>query len=143
MTRSATKKFSANEKEIAGLLKENQAWQSAVSYAAEEIIFFNLFLNADIFQKNILNLYEKLRLLSNELENFKSENMEFTREIHNHRYDIEGMLECEDISCEVFYHDEHVKLGERIDGFIQRFKDFKLELYSYTGHLLRKSSKEH
>lgn len=143
MSKSVTKKFSANEKEIAGLLKENQAWQENISYAAEEIIFFDLFLNADIFQKNVLNLYEKLRLLSNELENFRSENMEFTREIHNHSYDIEGMMECEDISCEVFYHEEHIKLGQRVANFMERFKKFKLELYSYTSHHLRKSSKEH
>lgn len=143
MSRSATKKFSANEKEIAELLKENQAWQDAISYAAEEINFLNLFLSADIFQKNVLNLYEKLRLFSNELESFKTENMEFTREIHNHRYDIEGMLECEDISCEVFYHDEHIKLGERVKNFGERFQDFKLRVYSSTSHLLKKSSKEH
>ena len=143
MSRSSTNKFSANEKEIAGLLKENQSWGEAVAYAAEEINFFNLFLNADIFQKNILNLYERLRILCNELDDFKNENMELAREIHNHRYDIEGILECEDISCEVFYHEEHLKLGQRIEGFMQRFGNFKLDVYSHTGHLLRKSSKEY
>ena len=142
MPKSAAKKFSANEEEIAGLLKENQTWQKTISYSAEEIVFLNLLLNADIYQKNVLNLYEKLRLLSTELENFKTENMEYTRDIHNHRYDIEGMLECEDISCEVFYHEEHVKLGQRISDFTERFKNFKLQVYSYTGHLFRKSSKE-
>lgn len=143
MSRSSTNKFTANEKEIAGLLKENQSWGEAVAYAAEEINFFNLFLNADIFQKNILNLYERLRILCNELDDFKNENMELAREIHNHRYDIEGILECEDISCEVFYHEEHLKLGQRIEGFMQRFGNFKLDVYSHTGHLLRKSSKEY
>ena len=143
MSRSSTKKFSANEKEIAELLEENQEWGEDMSYAAEEINFFNLFLTGDIFKKNVLNLYERLRLLSDELEDLKSENRELSREVHNHRYDIEGMLECEDIGCEVFYHEQHLKLGQRIINFTQRFRDFKLQVYSHTGHLLRKSSKEH
>ena len=143
MSRSATKKFSANEKEIAGLLKENQEWGEDMAYAAEEINFLNLFLNGDIFKKNVLNLYERLRLLSDDLEDFKSANRELSLEIHNHRYDIEGMLECEDIGCEVFYHEQHLKLGERIKNFTEKFRDFKLQTYAHTGHLLRKSSKEH
>ncbi|MGB7843914.1 MAG: hypothetical protein WBL21_14050 [Salinimicrobium sp.] len=143
MSRSSTKKFSANEKEIAELLEENQEWGEDMSYAAEEINFFNLFLTGDIFKKNVLNLYERLRLLSDELEDLKSENRELSREVHNHRYDIEGMLECEDIGCEVFYHEQYLKLGQRIINFTQRFRDFKLQVYSHTGHLLRKSSKEH
>ncbi len=142
MPKSAAGKFSANEKEIAALLKENQAWKEAVSFAAEEINFLTLFLNADIFQKNVLNLYEKLRLFSNDLEAFKTEHLEFTKELHNHRYDIEGILECEDISCEVFYHDEHLKLGQRVENFLERFEKLKLKIYTSTGHLLRKSSKE-
>ncbi len=105
-------------------------------------IFSTFFLNADIFQKNILNLYEKLQLFYNDLQEFKTENMELYERVHNHRYDIEGMLECEDISCEVFYHEEHLKLESKDNEFSEKFKNFKLEIYSYTGNNLRKTSKE-
>lgn len=142
MTRNASRNFSANEKEIERLLKENNGWKETLSYISEEINFFILYLTADIFRKNILNLYEKLQTFYDELQEFKKDNLELIREVHNHRYDIEGILECEDISCEVFYHEEHIKLGKRVHVFSEKFKEFKLQIYSYTGNNLRKTSKE-
>lgn len=143
MNRSTTRSFSANEKEIERLLKENNGWKGTLSYISEEINFLLLFLTADVFRKNVLNLYEQLQQFYNDLQEYKKENIELIREVHNHRYDIEGILECEDIGCEVFYHDEHIKLGQRINEFSDKFKKFKLSIYSYTGANLRKTSKEH
>ncbi|MCY2686692.1 hypothetical protein [Salinimicrobium sp. TH3] len=143
MSRNTSRSFSANEKDIDRLLKENSRWKERLAYFNEEINFLNLYLGADIFQKNILNLYERLQLFYDALQNFKQEILELTREVHNHRYDIEGILECEDISCEVFYHDEHLKLEQRILDFAQKFREFKMEIFSYTGRLLRRTSKEH
>ena len=142
MNRSTSRGFSANEKEIERLLKENSRWKERLSYFAEEINFLNLYIGADIFQNNVLNLYERLQLFYDELQNFRRENLELIREVHNHRYDIEGILECEDIGCEVFYHDEHLKLEQRILDFAQKFRKFKLEIFSFTGKFLRRSSKE-
>lgn len=143
MSRSATRKFSANEKEIAQLLKENEDWKNQLSYTAEEIHFLEKFLNADIFQKNILNLYEKLQQYGGQIESLRADNLQLTMEVHNNRYDIEGMMECEDISCEIFYHDEHLKLQQRVQDFLKQFSQFKLAVFSYTAGLLKKSSKEH
>ncbi|WP_029033611.1 hypothetical protein [Salinimicrobium terrae] len=142
MNRNTSRSFSANEKEIELLLKENNRWKERLAYFNEEINFLNLYLGADIFKKNILNLYERLQIFYDTLQNFKQENVELTREVHNHRYDIEGILECEDISCEVFYHDQHLNLEQKILKFAQKFRKFKLEIYSYTGGLLRQTSKE-
>lgn len=142
MNRSTSRSFSANEKEIERLLSENRSWKEELSYISEEINFLILFLTADIFKKNVLNLYEKLQIFYNDLQDCKKENIELVREVHNHRYDIEGILECEDISCEVFYHDEHIKLGQRVADFANRFKVLKMDIYLYTGNNLRKTSKE-
>ncbi|SOC81155.1 hypothetical protein SAMN06296241_2727 [Salinimicrobium sediminis] len=142
MNRNTSRSFSANEKEIERLLQENRSWKEELSYISEEINFLILFLTADIFRKNVLNLYEKLQLFYNDLQEIKKENIELIREVHNHRYDIEGILECEDISCEVFYHEEHIKLGQRIQDFADNFKVLKMDIYLYTGSNLRKTSKE-
>ncbi|WP_029038721.1 hypothetical protein [Salinimicrobium xinjiangense] len=142
MNRNTSKSFSANEKDIDRLLKENSSWKNSLSFISEEIFFFTIFLTADIFRKNVLNLYEKLQIFYNDLQEYKKTNIELVREVHNHRYDIEGIRECEDISCEVFYHDEHIKLGQRIKMFNEKFEKFKLEMMAYTGNNLRKTSKE-
>lgn len=143
MSRTGSRKFSANEKEIAALLNENDSWKKRLSDAAEEINFLNKFLSADIFQNNILNLYETLRVYSSRLETFRTEGLDLTMEVHNNRYDIEGMMECEDISCEIYYHDAHLRLEQKVINFLENFNKFKLEVYSHTGGLLRKTSKEY
>ncbi|WP_324721085.1 hypothetical protein [Salinimicrobium sp. HB62] len=142
MDRNTSRSFSANEKEIERLLKEYSRWKERLSYFSEEINFLNQYLGADIFQKNVLNLYERLQIFYDELQNFKRESLELIRELHNHRYDIEGILECEDISCEVFYHNQHLKLEQRILDFAQKFRKFKLEIFSFTAKYLRRASKE-
>lgn len=143
MSRSATHKFSANEEEINRLLQENERWKKQLSYAAEEIHFLEKFLEADIFQKNILNLYEKLQDYAGQLENFRTDHLDLIKEVHNNHYDIEGMRECEDIGCEIFYHEEHLKLVNRIITFLDQFRKFKLDVFSFTSGLLKKSSKEY
>ncbi len=142
MNRKTTSSFSANEKDIARLLKENSRWKERLSYFGEEISFLNRYIGADIFQNKILNLYEQLQDFYDELQNFKRENLVLIREVHNHRYDIEGILECEDIGCEVFYHDEHLKLEQKILNFAQKFRVFKLEIFSFTGKYLKQSDNE-
>lgn len=143
MNRNSSRSFSANEKEIDRLLKENSRWKERMAYFSEEINFLNKYLSADIFQKNVPELYERLQMFYDQLQNFKQVNVELIREVHNHRYDIEGILECEDIGCEVFYHNEHLKLEQRILDFAHKFRKFKLEIFSFTGSHLRKTSKEH
>ncbi len=143
MSRSTSRSFSANEKDIERLLKENSRWKERLSYFKEEINFLYQYLGADIFKNNVLNLYERLQLFYDDLQNFRQESLELTREVHNHRYDIEGILECEDISCEVFYHEQHLNLEQRILDFAQKFRKFKLDIFSYTGRYLRQSNKEH
>jgi|GEM_PF-1058040 hypothetical protein len=142
MNRNTSKPFSANEKEIERLLKENRRWKERLTFFKEEITFLNLYLSAEIFQKDVPNLYERLQLFYDDLQNIKLECLDLTTQVHNHRYDIEGILECEDISCEVFYHQEHLKLKQKVQDFAKKFRKFKSEIYSYTGPLLRRTSNE-
>ena len=138
MSKITARNFSANETEIDQLLRENAVWKVDLSNSAEEITFLKHFLSADVFAENLENLEQQLQSFRRRLEDFRNDNMELGIEVHNHRYDIEGMMECEDIGCERFYHDEHVKLEEQVRIFLKSFKAFKLEVFSYSGNVLRK-----
>ncbi len=142
MDKQSSTKFSANEKEIQRLLNENRDWKESLNYIAEEINFLDLFLKADIFQEYALNLFEKLHDFRKKIVEFKIEIQQLTREISNHRHDIEGMRECEDIGCEIFYHEEHLKLEQRLKEFKNRFKDSKLDIFTHTAGYLKKRETE-
>lgn len=137
MNRITSRNFSANEKEIDKLLKEIAGWREELSYISEEIHFLHLFLKAEVFSSYDENLYNSLGEFENQVEDFLTEDRDLIKEVHNHRYDIEGILECEDISCEVFYHEEHLKLARKIRDFAERFRKYKLEVFSYTSDYLK------
>jgi len=136
------KVYSGNEKEIGwyGLKLTTEGKQSALRYLSAEHCSM-LHWHGETL-KNVLNIFEKIQIFSSRLETFRTQNLDLSMEVHNNKYDIDGMLECEDISCEIFYHEEHLKLGQRVMDFIKNFKIYKLEVFSYPAGLLKKSSKE-
>ena len=138
MYNATTKKFSANEKEISGLLKENENWKRILSDCSLEITFLNRLLQADVYEEDTRGLQNDLQNFIIDLEELRREKLDLQTDLHNHRYDIEGMLECEDIGCEVFYHDEHLKLENRLNQFTAKFRELKLEVFSFSGDNLRK-----
>lgn len=138
MYNATTKKFSANEKEISGLLKENENWKRILGDCSLEINFLNRLLHADVYEEDIPGLQNDLQNRIIDLEELRREKLDLQTDLHNHRYDIEGMMECEDIGCEVFYHDEHLKLENRLNKFTTKFRELKLDIFSFSGENLRR-----
>lgn len=131
---------SANEKNIDELIKNIKEWNKKLQISSEEIFFLDQFVSSDIFQEDLPNLYEHLFTFSNTLTALKNEKIELHQEISNHKYDINGMLECEDISCESFYYSEHKKLEDRLVQFLDDFSKFQTELFRFCTNKLRLSS---
>ena len=136
MNRSPSRSFSANEKEIEKLLSEIAQWRISLSFLAEEIHFLQILLKADIFEAHE-GLFDVLQDHYQEIIDLRTQVRDLIQEVHNHRYDIEGIRECEDISCEVFYHEEHIKLEQKLEVFAEKFRKTKLEIFSYTGQHLK------
>ena len=81
-------------------------------------------------------MYEKLQEFFNELIEVKNEKMELHEAMRNHKNDLNGMMECEDISCETFYHSQHQELSNRIRKHLNKFKQLKLEIYRFCTPML-------
>lgn len=141
MASSATNKFAGNEKSIEDLTHDTMVWKERLFQASEEMQFLSNFLVADIFEGSQPNIYEKLQLFSRRLEELEKEIFDLNLLLHNHSYDIEGMLECDDVSCDTFYYSQHQQLGNRILAYLKDFELLKLEIFRFTGKILRKSRK--
>ena len=128
---------SANEKNVEGLLEDIREWDKQLYTSSEELTFLNQFLTADIFSREIPNLYEELFHFSSTLEAIKIEKIELHQSISNHKNDLNGMLECEDISCESFYFSEHKKLEKKLDLFLTKFNSFQSDLFRFCTNKLR------
>lgn len=139
MNRSTSRSFSANEKEIEKLLREIGSWRGNLSNIAEEINFLQVLLKSDVFQPDE-EIYDVLEDHYQEIMDLRGETRDLIKEVHNHRYDVEGIRECEDISCEVFYHDEHLKLEQKLQDFAEKFRKIKLDFFTYAGRHFKQHS---
>lgn len=132
----------ANEKIIEELQAETSKWDYQFQNNTEEIQFLKQFLMADVFETSIPNLYERLQENYSELNELKTEKIDLHEELRHHRNDLNGMMECEDISCETFYHRQHKNLAEKIEQHLARFQALKLEIFRFSTPLLKKQAED-
>jgi len=131
---------SPNEKSIEELQLDTIKWDELLQTCTEEIHFLEQFLSADIFQPEIPDLYEHLNRFSGELEDIKIDKIDLQTALRHHKNDLNGMRECEDISCDIFYHSQHQNLFKNIQEHLSKFKDLKLRIYKLSGHALLKNN---
>lgn len=131
---------SANEKNIEELIEEINGWDQKLQTISVHLTFMDQLISADVFQNNIPNLFENLFTFSKSLTVLKTEKIDLHQTISNHKIDINGMLECEDISCESFYYSQHQKTRTRLNKFISAFNDFQTDLFSFCTNKFRISS---
>jgi len=123
---------SPNEKSIEQLQLDTLNWDVYLQTCTDEIHFLEQFLNADIFQFEIPELFEQLNRFSNELEDLKLEKIDVQTALRHHKNDLNGMRECDDISCDIFYHSQHQNLLLNIQEYLSRFQDLKLHIYKFS-----------
>ncbi len=128
---------SANEKNVEELLQDTREWDKQLYTSSEELTFLGQFLTADIFSGEIPNLYEELFNFASILEGLKSDKIDLHQAISNHKNDLNGMLECEDISCESFYFSEHKKLDKKLELLLMKFNSFQSDLFRFCTNKLR------
>lgn len=113
-------------------------WDKLIQQSTDDIIFLKKLLSSDVFDNYEASFFDTIKIRLKDLEEFKAEKIELHYSINNHKNDLNGMRECEDISCDMFYEKEHKKLRERVRNFLKKFRDLKLEIYDYTSPNFRK-----
>lgn len=114
---------------------EREAWISEMAHLTWDIHFFKKFLKAPLFRP-VPDLYEKISGFLKELNTCKEELQELNQEIQNHRFDLEKMLECDDVSCDNFYLEQHKKLENQVKNFSNHMRNLQSQIVTYTSDLL-------
>ena len=140
MSAIAQNQESPNEKNIEELQMDTLSWDKLLQTSTEEIHFLEQFLCADIFQPEFPRLYENLNRFSEELENLKIDKMDLHTALRHHKNDLSGMRECEDISCDIFYHTQHQNLYNKILENLSKFQELKLRIYRFSSQALIKKN---
>jgi len=140
MSAIAQNQETPNEKSVEELQLDTIKWDVLLQTCTQEIHFLEQFLSADIFQSEIPDFYKILNRFSEELEDIKFEKIDLQTAILHHKNDLNGMRECEDISCDIFYHSQHQNLLKNIQDNLSKFQDLKLRIYKFSDHALLKNN---
>ncbi|MFO7719763.1 MAG: hypothetical protein R6W85_04905 [Gillisia sp.] len=113
-------------------------WKDLLTYNSDEISFLTLFLNAEIFQPGIPNLYENLKEYLTNVEDIKSQNSRFYDLIQENLNILKDAIEKGKTPEENFISDFE-NLRNDIGKYFEKFYDLKLEIFHYTGNLLKQN----
>jgi len=111
-------------------------WKHELDFIDHELSFTKKLTKTYPFKKNILNLFERIQLFTKEIDKFKSEIINLLNLIQKHENQLNGMLECNDLSCDNFYVVAHEKIAAEIFNCIQKYRAFKIEINEYISGII-------
>ncbi|MFO8146833.1 MAG: hypothetical protein ACQEQB_00110 [Bacteroidota bacterium] len=131
---------SVNDKSVEELENDTLEWDKILQTCTDELVFLKNFLTSEVFQPITTNTLENLESYTEELENLKTEKIEVQLALRNHKNDLKGMLECEDISCDIFYQSQHQELLNRLKDLLANFQSLKLDIFHFSIPFLKRKS---
>lgn len=132
MMSTLTSRKNANQSSIEELQAEILSWGEKLNICSEEMTFLKHFLESGVFKNLSQEDQVSLESLSLALEDIRSEKIAVQLATRNHRNDINGMMECEDVNCDTFYHSQHQDLFNRLQLMLQKFQEVKLHIYRFS-----------
>ena len=111
-------------------------WKHELDFIDDELSFTKKLTKTYPFKKNILNLFERIQLFTKEIDTLKSEIIDLLNSIQKHENQLNGMLECNDLSCDNFYVVAHEKIAIEIFNCIQKYRAFQIEINEYISGII-------
>lgn len=118
-----------------------KVWKSNIALAEDEMRFIENLTHSYAFEPTTPNLFERL-------EEFKSEMYKIKKLLHNikellskHDLELSGMLECDTVSCDMYFQEKHLLIKENYRQFINSYGKTKTEIFNYCGTILKKRKK--
>ncbi|HZJ20866.1 MAG TPA: hypothetical protein VFD35_11015 [Pricia sp.] len=111
-------------------------WKSIIVNILSEIQFIDRLLKANVFKENMPNLFERLQEFTHEIKTKTRETKNLKKELTEYEDMLRGILECQDVSCDTYYLENHKALKERFEKFYMDFNAYKTKVFNFTGSVL-------
>ena len=106
-------------------------WIHELDFMDTELSFTEHLIKTYPFKNKILNLFERIQLFVKEIDTLKEKKNVLLDLIQKHEKELNGMLECNDLSCDSFYAVAHEKIALEIFNYVQKYRAFKIEINEY------------
>ncbi len=126
-----------SEKELKEIHLDTLEWKSSLQFIEGELQFINQLLNSYVFEPTTPNLFERLQEYKEQITKIEEEIEDIYRNIRKHESELGGMLECDTISCDHTYYQDHELLEVTYKKFYKKFRELKSDVFRYAGGILK------
>ena len=113
-------------------------WRVELEFLEHELLFLKNLLDSNIYEKNTMNLFENLQLFKGEIDNLNEERANLLDKVHTYHTQLSKKIECDDLSCDMFYMQLQEKMAFNITTFLDESKNLKLLLFEYIQSVILK-----
>lgn len=106
-------------------------WLDEFDFVSFELPFLKRMIKAFPFKNIIPNLFEQIQLFIKEIDNFESKKNDIIEKISLHHKELDGMAECNELSCDHYFLFEHDRLAEDIHNYNSDYRALKIKIYNY------------
>ena len=106
-------------------------WLDEFDFVSFELPFLKRMVKAFPFKNIIPNLFEQIQLFTKELDEFTSQKNDILKKIELHNKQLDGMSECNELSCDHYFLLEHDHLAEVVHNFNSKYRALKIKIYNY------------
>ncbi|RPD98747.1 hypothetical protein EGM88_06035 [Aureibaculum marinum] len=139
MIKQVKYKAFSNDKSVDELHYNTEQWTSELEFVIFELPFLKRLVKYYPYMNSIPNLFENIQSFTKKLDEFENEQPKLIKEIRNHNNQLEGKLECNDLSCDAFYLNEYNQLAENIFNYLQEYKNLKIDIYKFMHGVIANS----
>lgn len=108
--------------------RDIKLWKTEIDFLVEELDFYVKFLKSAIVKdknnQDLNQLHEKVEKLADITKEYSGKVIEFDHE-------AEGIIECDDLSCEVFFLNAHLRMKDKLNEHLAVSRDLKREIFNH------------
>ena len=125
------------EEKLKDIHFETIEWKSSLQFIGTEILFIKQLLKSNAFKPNTPNLFERLLEFKNQIVVVEEIIKDITIDITKFE-NLLGNSIAHDFTTYIdAYFKEYQLLNTKFNQGVKKFKEFKEEIFNYTGNILR------
>ena len=129
------KKFN-RDKSVDELFYNSSIMTANIEFIKTDLDFMRKLIKSYPFSNNISNLFERIQLYIKEIDLLEKENNDILKNVQKHKTQLNGMLECNDLSCDNFYVIEHEKIAAMTFNYVEKYRKFKTNIIEYVNGII-------
>ncbi|SFZ92278.1 hypothetical protein SAMN05428642_102630 [Flaviramulus basaltis] len=126
------------DKTMEELEYNTKKWKNQIDFLQIDFVFLKSLIDSDIYNSGIINLFETLQLYKTEIQNVIIDCKEVLNKLISHEEHIKIYLECDDIDCDYFFIETHVKIEYNVELLVKKSNNLKTQIFEYIKSVIIK-----